>query len=456
MNETIMLCLEKLDIGGVETAVVTQALALKEKGYNIVILSKDGVYTKKLQEHGIICINFDFTICNYWDFDKSKEIIDIFEKYKVVQVHINQFPILLSVLPACLIKKVPFVAYMHIGISYIGEDHNNVFDYYENNFPIFRSAFKLLFKYANKIICITQSVQDYIIKRYKISNNDCKVLPNSINFNTYKTSREVKELNKFLIISRLSKEKEISIFNAIDLYVEFCKYKNNSSCKLDIVGTGNSLENIKKYIKSNEYENYNINFLGSSDDMPNLIEQYDVVIGQGRSLIESIAMKKIVIISGTNSIKGIVDIKNINEAIAGNFSGNNLTSISYYDISKQLLEIDYKKIKNIVNENYNVIKKFLSIYDNIYIIPEDMAQLKVDKNDVIQMLASLMTTIKELENEKNKIWNDYIEYKQYMENIENNIKTENKNLRKEIDNIYNSKRWKLISSIIDLTKNKEQ
>ncbi len=51
MNEkNVLICLDRLDIGGVETFVFNQSIALKNKGYNITILSRDGLYRKGLEE----------------------------------------------------------------------------------------------------------------------------------------------------------------------------------------------------------------------------------------------------------------------------------------------------------------------------------------------------------------------------------------------------------------------
>ena len=54
MNQkSILICLESLGIGGVETYVMNQAIAMKNKGNNIVIASRDGIYRKELEEKGI-------------------------------------------------------------------------------------------------------------------------------------------------------------------------------------------------------------------------------------------------------------------------------------------------------------------------------------------------------------------------------------------------------------------
>ena len=53
MKKNILICLEKLDIGGVETAVVNQAIALKEKGCNVFVIAQKGIYSETLKNNGI-------------------------------------------------------------------------------------------------------------------------------------------------------------------------------------------------------------------------------------------------------------------------------------------------------------------------------------------------------------------------------------------------------------------
>ena len=77
----ILISLEVLDIGGVETFVCNQSLAMKKKGYNVYTLSRKGVFTEILQNQGINCIEFDFVDKSYYDWDKINQILEIFEKY---------------------------------------------------------------------------------------------------------------------------------------------------------------------------------------------------------------------------------------------------------------------------------------------------------------------------------------------------------------------------------------
>ena len=92
--KNILICLDILDIGGIETFVYNQALALKNKGYNVFTLSKKGILTEELKSKGINCIDFEFTSKSYFDYEKIQEVVEIIEKYDINEVHINQFTIM--------------------------------------------------------------------------------------------------------------------------------------------------------------------------------------------------------------------------------------------------------------------------------------------------------------------------------------------------------------------------
>lgn len=64
MNKNILICLNKLDIGGIETAVVNQTIEMLKRGYKVVILAKKGIYVDKVIKEGAIFIEFDFEIIN--------------------------------------------------------------------------------------------------------------------------------------------------------------------------------------------------------------------------------------------------------------------------------------------------------------------------------------------------------------------------------------------------------
>ena len=148
MNKNILICLNKLDIGGIETAVVNQVYEMLEKKYNVIVVAKSGVYTEKIKEKGAICIDFCFEIEDGYNLEKSKKIEEIIKKYEIGQVHIHQFDCITSVFPACVNTNTKYISYIHTGVE-------GTYDWFEKHYKSYKVIFNMYYNMANKIIAIT-------------------------------------------------------------------------------------------------------------------------------------------------------------------------------------------------------------------------------------------------------------------------------------------------------------
>lgn len=264
--------------------------ALIKQGYNVVVLAKKGIYTKKIEKDGATFIKYDFDNKIYYDYEKIKQLLNIFEKYDVKEVHINQFPAMNTVMPACMIANIPYIIYAHMGEA----GRKSTFDFFEEQYITYKENFNMLFKYAYKIITISNANKDYIAERYNVSDKEKIIVNrNSINFDEYKSNSNVEQIKNILILGRLEEIHYKSVLDGIELYNILNKiYKNVS---LRIAGGGASKQKIEEYVKENNIEN--VTFLGSISNVKEEIEKSDIVIGMGRCILEAIAMKRIAIIS---------------------------------------------------------------------------------------------------------------------------------------------------------------
>lgn len=139
--KTIMLCLNQLGIGGIETAVLSQTSQLIKKGYKVVVLAKNGIYKEQFEKVGATCIDFEFIIQNEVDTTKIQHICDIIKKYNIEQVNIHQIDCISVVFPACVFCKVPYVAYIHSEIK-------GTYDWFEKNYLSYNIMFNLYFELA--------------------------------------------------------------------------------------------------------------------------------------------------------------------------------------------------------------------------------------------------------------------------------------------------------------------
>ena len=70
-----LICLEKLDIGGVETFTITQVEEFARRGIECYILSKDGILREKLKNiKKVKWIEFDFELNRTLNYEKINEI----------------------------------------------------------------------------------------------------------------------------------------------------------------------------------------------------------------------------------------------------------------------------------------------------------------------------------------------------------------------------------------------
>ena len=324
--------------------------------------------------------------------------------------------------------------------------------WFENNFEIYKDLLKFYYNNAYKIIAISEDAKKYIKNRYKIDSNKLIVMHNSIDLDKYKSTRDIKEKNNFILISRISESKLQSIKNGIDIFDEY----ESDSKKLIIVGDGDKLEETKKYANSKNSGD-KINFIGQQNDIIKLINENDIVLGLDRVLLEAISMKRIAVNIGYDKPKQIIDSTNIEIEANEGFCGKKLESTEPRELAIQIKnrEIDLQK-------NYNYVKENLSIEKNIF-------TEKVDKNNYENALLELFQIIKQKEEnikeEKSKELSEYAVQKSQIENLKNelenkqneinNLKIEYDNTFNELKSVYNSKRFKVVNKIANLYRRKK-
>ena len=388
--KTIMLCLNQVGIGGVETAALNQTIQLTKNGYRVVIVAKDGIYREKFEEQGAIFEELEYIVQNKSDLGKINHIVMLLEKYEVEQVHIHQFDCINTAFPACMIKEIPYIAYVHTGVT-------GVYDWFEKCFPIYKIIFELYFKSAEKVIPITEQAKQENQEKYKVNDNKYLIIKNSINFEEIvkKQNPIPTKVEKFLIISRLAKEKMISIKNSILIFKNY--YSRNNSAKLTIVGDGNYKEEIQKEIEDIKES---VQFLGQRNDVIEIISNHDIILGLDRCILEAISLKRIPLISGYDDIKGIIAPDIIEKASDNNFSGRNLNNHTISEVIQQIESLDEEKIKDIVEQNY----KFA--YDNLNVANNFFVMNNVEESRIYLNPKDAMNAIIQLQN----LYADNVEY----------------------------------------------
>lgn len=422
--KTIMLCLNQLGIGGTETAVLNHTIQLIKRGYRVLILSKDGIYRKKFEEEGAIFLPIEYSIKDTQKREKIEQIKKWIKEYEVEQVHIHHFECIDTVLFACILTKTPYVAYLHNSI--IG-----IYQFYEKGLQSYKTIFPLYFQNAEKIIYIKEKTKQENQEKFNIKPEKYKKMKNSIDFEKFQVANNKipEKIEKFLIISRITSEKQTSIKNAIKVFKEY--YKSNQNARLTIVGDGNCIEDIKKEVEDIKEVTQ---MLGARNDVEQIISKNDVVVALDRCILEAITMKKIAIISGYEKMAQMVVPENVALASENNFNGDNLEERTISEIVEDIQKLTPESIKQIVEGNYKYAYEELNINKNLYLIekPEEKT-CQIDINTAITSIVDLERNFIDNLEYTDKVYKDCKENQKWFEQLLENKEKELEIKQKEID-----------------------
>lgn len=436
MQKNILIITQSFDCGGAETYIFSQSKKLKELGYNVIIMSNGGSLISAIDKYDI-----KHYYCNFFQknihriTDEIKHII-LNENINVVNIH--PFYTYHSSIYACLSLNIPYFLTLH-------DKGNEIF---WNGIGIDYKIFleQIAFKNASKIIVVSQECKEGYLKAFNLNPDKIYVIENSIDTDLFK-AEEIKiknEIKNFLIISRLDDDKFQSIVNGIELFVNYCKF-TNKNLSLRIAGKGAMVEKISKL--KDYYKDFNIKLLGNVTNIYEEIKNNDVIIGMGRCVLEGLALKKIVLLSGYDSLKGLVKNTNIDLFSTTNFSGRNMPNKSFSEVVNEINELANQDINIFVNNNYDVFLKRFDLAKNIKIIDDVINQILNTKlkysNENLNLLEQLIkinidffdlySKKSELELKTNELNNKINNLKNKNEKLEK----ENNEINNKINNLFN-------------------
>ena len=466
--KNILLCNNAMGIGGVETVILNQVTAFTKKGYNVYVIAGKGVFSDRIEELGGKFIQFEFPEENVINGEKINELVKIIKEKNITEIHIHKYQCVPLVVPSALITRVPYFAYEH-GIR-------DTKKYYTWNYPIYKIMFPIYFKNAYKIIAITPKVAKFTQKDYDIPKEKYVIIHNGIDFDIYKNDCPKYEgkIQKILIVSRLSDEKLKTIFEGIDIFQKILdKYPN---AKLEIIGDGTEKNKVEQYLtqigldyETGSNDSKKVNLLGNQSDVISYLKQADLLLGVDRCILEAISMKVPAVITGYDDIKGLVTKDNIDLAIEENFSGDNMPTIDINDCINQIFELENNR-KEVIEEIYKIALEKLDCYKNYINIPDDI-KVEFDWIGLMKILKKCSDLIEEqskdikakyewiqkIEKENKDLWEEKekLEEKQQKlkedaKKIEDELQEKNNALQKELNEVYNSKRWKYTEKLSNI------
>ena len=358
----IVQVIPELNEGGVERGVVELNREFVKLGIESFVISAGGKLENQINLDAGNHIKFDVCSKNIFTaFRRVKGLKKILKELKPDIIHVR------SRVPAWLV----YFANKKLNIKVVSTVHGfNSVGFYSS-----------IMQKADAVICVSNSIKEYIQKYYQTSENKITVIPRGIDLELFNPKnidetfienfkKEFNLKDKFIVssVGRVTQLKDYETFIKAILLVK----KEIPNIVGLIVGGVRSdkedyLNSLKSLIKELNLEE-NIIFTGSQSKIEQIYALSDVVISSskkpesfGRAVAEAICMNKPVIATNHGGVKDII-IENVNGFF---FEVGDDKKLADNILKSRTLKFDgYSYISNNFSLE-NMVNKTLEVYRNL-------------------------------------------------------------------------------------------
>lgn len=344
----IVQLLPELNEGGVERGVVELNREFIKKGLESFVISVGGKFENQINTDGGKHIKFD--VC-------SKNIFSVFSrviKLKKILKEINPDIIhVRSRVPAWLI----FLANKSLGFKVVSTVHGfNSVGFYSS-----------IMQKANAVICVSNSIKDYIQKNYQTPESKITVIPRGIDLEVFNPNNiDNKFIQNFIctnqlkdkfIVTSVGRITQLKDYETFIVAISLIKKERDNVVGLIVGGVREDkqdyFDSLKNLIKKLNLEE-NIIFTGSQNKIAEIYSLSDVVVSSskkpesfGRAVAEAIALNTPVIATNHGGVKDIIQ---------ENENGFFFEVSNEIELSQKIL-----KAKNLKFDGYIYISKNFSL-----------------------------------------------------------------------------------------------
>lgn len=291
----ILHIIPSLEIGGAQR-LLSDLLPLQKQNnvVKLLVLKRvDTGFQRSIEANGIEIIDLHFN--NFRNPLIVNKLILYMKQCDIAHVHL--FPTLYWVaLAAYKCKKVKLVYTEH---STYNKRRKNT---------LFRPIERYIYSKYDKLICISQQVQDNLVNWLKVKQDDRRfvVIENGVNLAAFFPVTLIDgDKKQIIMVSRFAqmKDQETVIRAMVNVSEE---------AELILVGDGPNKEHCEEVVRSLELTD-RVKFLGARGDIPELVAQAYIGVqssfweGFGLTAVELMAAHKPVVATNVNGLKQVVE-----------------------------------------------------------------------------------------------------------------------------------------------------
>ena len=298
----ILIATDRMDIGGAETHVFTLINELRKKGFDVTLISAEGVYSEILKKSGLKFISAPLNKRDPISIAHSKKLFAAeMKKADIVHTHTRFTSFLAkSIRGSSSYPKIITTAHL--------------------NFPLF--PFGAFAYWGDGTLAVSEDIREYLESNYEIKRDSVMLTKNAIDINAYRKSNETAKI--IVHTSRIDSGRARTAFLLADSAKELLR--RHIEWRILIVGGGNQFARLSRAVqKTNDSLGFEgVILTGPRSDIPDILACGSIFVGVSRSALEGMASSMPTVICGDEGYGGIVDNENFSLLSYANFCARGL------------------------------------------------------------------------------------------------------------------------------------
>ncbi|WP_190300351.1 glycosyltransferase [Rufibacter hautae] len=366
----ILIITEVYTFGGLETHFYGKILHLTRLGYKVFLVTGSTFLKENLPVDYCEKIYTDFNFSSHNTsqniVEATQQLVKIIEEENIELVDAHPF---FSVIPAffsAALTQTPFVYTLH-GPASLFEGYGQLAEWFVKNLLL-----------PNASLVNNVSEETYSQAKLHVPANQTKVFRNAVDISVFHSTGKIQNDEfRCCLVSRLDYAKVVGI-------KEFLSLAASSGIPVvDIYGDGPERDNLSLWISENiNNSEIAVNLKGISFALQGVYEEYSVVAGMGRVVLEAASMNKPVILVGYDGVKGLLSQELLERASHTNFSGRGLPNIDGLGLKHQLenlsLDIQPYLLSSWIEKNASESQVWRSFSDQIQLLSYQSSELVLD------------------------------------------------------------------------------
>jgi glycosyltransferase involved in cell wall biosynthesis len=235
-------------------------------------------------------------------------VSEVIEREKIDAVFIHPFYWFIPAATASLIAGTPYAVMFH------GPSTPEAVDYFYPE-AMRHALARFVLPGAPGVVTVSEACSRAIAARLG-SRARTHVVRNPINLRQFDAPAQKQPAPAALFVSRLDDDKQAGTLGALEFLARW--KQRRPEWKLRVAGSGACADSLRDRCA---WRGLPIEWLGRRQDIDRLIAESGLVIGMGRVILESLASRRLTVLSGCEGMVGLVDTRNFAALQQRNFSG---------------------------------------------------------------------------------------------------------------------------------------